>query len=151
MLNQGDKAPNFKLKNTQGFWKTLHDFKKPLALYFYPEDDTSGCTKEACNLRDNFKKLKEADITIVGISPDSEESHQRFIEKYQLPFELLCDPSHEVAEAYGVWIKKNLDGREFLGVKRTTFLINSQGMIHEIIKDVLVENHADQIVNALSH
>lgn len=151
MLKKGDIAPEFKIKNTSGKIRTLKDFNKPIALYFYPKDDTPGCTKEACNLRDNYGQLQESGITIIGISPDNQESHKKFIAKHKFPFELLCDTNHEVSESYGVWVKKNLYGREYWGIKRTTFIINKKGKIQEIITDVDVMNHASQILNILKN
>ena len=119
---------------------------KKLVLYFYPKDDTPGCTKEACNLRDNYEVLKNKGYEILGVSPDDESKHQKFISKYDLPFDLLADPDHKVSEAYGVWVEKNMYGKTYMGIKRTTFVIDERGMIEEIIKNVKTDNHANQIL-----
>lgn len=144
-LNQ--KAPDFEAKNQQGEIVNLAQYKgKKLVLYFYPKDDTPGCTKEACNLRDNYTDLKKQGYEVLGVSPDNEAKHQKFIGKYDLPFDLLADPEHTVSEAYGVWIEKNMYGRTYMGIKRTTFIINEEGVIEEIIKKVKTDDHTKQIL-----
>ncbi len=144
-LNQ--KAPDFEAKNQQGEIVNLAQYKgKKLVLYFYPKDDTPGCTKEACNLRDNYTDLKKQGYEVLGVSPDNEAKHQKFIGKYDLPFDLLADPEHTVSEAYGVWIEKNMYGRTYMGIKRTTFIINEEGIVEEIIKKVKTDDHTKQIL-----
>lgn len=145
-LKIGDKAPNFKVKNTEGKIRTLKDYAgKTLVLYFYPRDNTPGCTKEACSFRDNYKELRKKEIEIVGVSTDSEESHRKFIEKCKLPFELLADVNKEIVKKYGVYVMKNMFGKKYMGIKRTTFLIK-EGIIKSIIKTVDVKNSANQIL-----
>ncbi len=144
-LNQ--KAPDFEAKNQQGEIVNLAQYKgKKLVLYFYPKDDTPGCTKEACNLRDNYTDLKKQGYEVLGVSPDNEAKHQKFIGKYDLPFDLLADPEHTVSEAYGVWVEKNMYGRTYMGIKRTTFIINEEGVVEEIIKKVKTDDHTKQIL-----
>ena len=150
-LKQGDKAPDFRLKNTTGKFRSLKDYKgKILVLYFYPKDDTPGCTKEACSLRDSYMKLKKLGIEVAGVSPDSGESHRKFTEKFSLPFELFVDSEKAVAKKYGVWGKKKFMGREYTGVIRTTFIIEN-GKIRNIIEDVDTGNHAEQILGILGY
>jgi len=147
-LEKGNKAPAITLKNEHGDKISLKDYKgKKVVLFFYPEDDTPTCTIEACNLRDNFSMLQKKGIEVIGISPDEEQKHGKFIEKFSLPFTLLCDPSLKVMNAYDVWGEKNLYGRKYMGVKRTTFLINEDGTIHDIIKKVRSADHAQQILD----
>lgn len=146
-LNEGDKAPDFKVNNQKGEPVSLKDFKgKKVVLYFYPKDDTPGCTKEACNLRDNYDAMLKQGYAILGVSPDNEAKHQKFIEKYDLPFDLLADTEKEIAEAYGVWVEKNMYGRKYMGIARTTFVIDEKGKISEIIKKVDTKAHAEQIL-----
>lgn len=146
-LNAGDKAPDFKAKDQNGNTVSLKDFKgQRVALYFYPEDDTPTCTVEACNLRDNSSLLKQEGIAILGVSPDDPAKHKKFEEKYSLPFTLVADPSLAIANKYGVWGEKNLYGHKFMGIKRTTFLINEKGVIDHIIKQVRSKNHSEQIL-----
>lgn len=148
MLKEGDKAPDFNLKDTYGNFVKLSDFKgKKLLLYFYPKDNTPGCTKEACNLRDNIKTLEKANIKVVGVSFDNQESHKKFTDKYSLPFTLLSDLDKKVADAYGVYGKKKFLGKEFFGMIRTSFLINEKGKIKKIFKKVDVSNHSSQVLN----
>lgn len=146
-LYEGDKAPDFKVNNQKGEPTSLADFKgKKVVLYFYPKDDTPGCTKEACNLRDNYNVMLKQGYAILGVSPDKEAKHQKFIEKYDLPFDLLADTEKEIAEAYGVWVEKNMYGRKYMGIARTTFVIDEKGVISEIIKKVDTKAHAEQIL-----
>lgn len=146
-LNEGDKAPDFKVNNQKGEPTSLADYKgKKVVLYFYPKDDTPGCTKEACNLRDNYDTLLKQGYAILGVSPDNEAKHQKFIDKYELPFDLLADTEKEIAEAYGVWVEKNMYGRKYMGIARTTFVIDEKGIISEIIKKVDTKAHAEQIL-----
>jgi peroxiredoxin Q/BCP len=149
ILEPGMMAPLFTLTNQDGKKVSLKDFKgQKVALFFYPEDDTPTCTVEACNLRDNYALLKKQGIEVLGISPDDEQKHQRFIEKFTLPFTLLADPTMKVINDYGVWGEKNMYGRKYMGLKRTTFLINEDGKIHDIIKKVLSKKHTEQVLKA---
>jgi thioredoxin-dependent peroxiredoxin len=149
-LKVGDKAPNFKLKNQDGKTISLSDLKgKPVVLYFYPKDDTSGCTKEACNFRDEFPKFGKMKAEIIGISADSVESHKKFAEKYKLPFNLLSDEQKEVIEKYGVWQEKSMYGRKYMGIVRTTFIIDSSGKISKIFPKVKVDQHNEEVMEAL--
>ncbi len=145
-LNIGDKAPNFKTVNQHGEVVNLKDLKgKKVVFYFYPKDDTPTCTTEACNLRDNYDSLLSKGFTIFGISPDGTKKHLKFIEKFQLPFDLLVDEDHAIAEAFGVWIEKSMYGRKYMGVARVTFIIE-KGKINEIIEKVDSKNHAKQLM-----
>lgn len=146
-LTAGDKAPLFTLKNQDGDSVSLKDLKgEKVVLYFYPKDDTPGCTKQACNIRDNSKVLKKHKINVLGISMDDEASHTAFIKKYKLNFPLLADPKKKAIDKYGVWAEKNLYGNKFMGIKRTTFLINEDGKIHHIIKGVKTAEQTEQIL-----
>lgn len=150
MLSEGQKAPNFKLRNQNGELIALESFKgQEVILYFYPKDDTSGCTKEACNFRDEFPKFKNNKAIILGISPDSVESHKKFSKKYNLPFNLLNDETKSVLEKYGVWQEKNMYGKKYFGVVRTTFIIDKHGIIKKIFSKVKVEGHAEEVLQAL--
>lgn len=146
-LKPGDKAPAFSLKNQDGKKVSLKDYKgKKIVLFFYPKDMTPTCTVEACNLRDNYNLLKKAGIEIIGISPDDEASHQKFIGKHDLPYTLLADTTMKTLNDYGVWGEKSMYGRKYMGVLRTTFLINEDGKIHDIIVKVQSKDHAKQIL-----
>lgn len=149
MLNEGDIAPDFTTKDQNGNDVKLSDFKgKRVVLYFYPKDDTPGCTKEACSLRDSFDVFEEKGIKILGVSTDNEKSHQKFITKYNLPFDLLADTEKEIVETYGVWGEKNMYGKKYFGINRTTFLIDEEGKIVKIFKKVKVDEHADEVLEA---
>jgi len=149
-LNPGDKAPDFTATDQHGKTHRLKDYRgKKVALYFYPKDMTSGCTKEACNLRDNFSTLKKKNIVVLGVSPDTEGSHKKFADKYELPFPLLIDPDKKILRSYGVWGKKNLYGRLFYGVYRMTYVIDEKGIIQEVIRKVETADHARQILGAI--
>jgi len=149
-LNVGDKAPSFKLKNQDAKVISLSDLKgKPIILYFYPKDDTPGCTKEACNFRDEFPKFGKMNAEIIGVSIDSVESHKKFADKYKLPFNLLADEKKEVVEKYGVWKEKNMYGKKYMGIERTTFIINTEGKISKIFPKVKVEEHNKEVMEAL--
>jgi len=149
-LNVGDKAPSFKLKNQDAKVISLSDLKgKPIILYFYPKDDTPGCTKEACNFRDEFPKFGKMKAEIIGVSIDSVESHKKFADKYKLPFNLLADEKKEVVEKYGVWKEKNMYGKKYMGIERTTFIINTEGKISKIFPKVKVEEHNKEVMEAL--
>lgn len=146
-LEKGLKAPLFTLKDQEGKKVSLKDYRgKKVVLFFYPEDDTPTCTVEACNIRDNFSLLQKKGIEVLGISPDHEKSHQKFRDKFALPFTLLADTDMKVINSYGVWGEKNMYGRTYMGLKRTTFLINEEGKIHEVIRKVLSKKHTDQIL-----
>ena len=146
-LKVGDKAPAFTSKDQNGEEITLAQFKgKKVVLYFYPKDDTPTCTKEACSLRDGYPKLKKKGYVVLGVSPDTEKSHKKFISKYELPFTLISDPDHKLADDYGVWAMKKFMGREFLGILRTTFVIDEKGKIECIIDKVDSAKAADQIL-----
>ncbi|GIK60519.1 MAG: thioredoxin-dependent thiol peroxidase [Ignavibacteriota bacterium] len=149
-LKVGDKAPAFKLKNQDEETISLSGLKgKPVVLYFYPKDDTPGCTKEACNFRDEFPKFGKLKAEIIGISTDSVKSHKKFAEKYGLPFILLADEKKQVVQEYGVWKEKNMYGRKYLGIERTTFIINSDGRIANIFPKVKVDEHNKEVMEAL--
>jgi len=149
-LKVGDKAPAFKLKNQDAKIISLSDLKgKPIVLYFYPKDDTSGCTKEACNFRDEFPKFGKVKAEIIGVIADSVESHKKFAKKYNLPFNLLADDKKEVVEKYGVWQEKSMYGRKYMGIVRTTFIIDSSGKIRKIFSKVKVDDHNKEVMKAL--
>jgi peroxiredoxin Q/BCP len=146
-LNIGDKAPNFSCKNEKGELVSLKDFKgKNLVLYFYPKDDTPGCTAEACDLRDNYQSFLSKGFEILGVSPDNEKKHQKFIDKHELPFSLLADEDHAVAEAYGVWGEKSMYGKKYMGILRTTFVIDEKGKLSNIIEKVDTKAHSKQLI-----
>lgn len=146
-LKPGDKAPNFTVNDQDGNPVSMTDLKgKKVVLYFYPKDNTPGCTAEACNLRDNHAALQAQGYEVLGVSKDSEKSHQKFIEKQQLPFRLLADTELEIHHAYGTWVEKSMYGRKYMGTARITFLINEDGVIEEIIEKVKTKEHANQIL-----
>jgi peroxiredoxin Q/BCP len=148
-IKEGDKAPAFSGKNQKGKKISLSDYKgKKLVLYFYPEDDTPTCTIQACNLRDNFSLLKQKGFEILGVSPNDEKSHKKFEEKYALPFNLLADPGHKVIDKYGVWGEKQLYGRKYMGLHRTTFIIDEKGVVRKIFLRPRNKQHAEEIVKA---
>ena len=146
-LKIGDKAPDFKGKDENGNEVCLQDYKgKKLVLYFYPKDNTSGCTAEACSLRDSYSDFRSIGYEIVGVSPDSEKSHTGFIAKNSLPFTLIADADKTIAAAYGVWGEKKMYGRAYMGIIRTTFVIGENGLIENIIEKVDTKNHARQLL-----
>jgi peroxiredoxin Q/BCP len=148
-LKVGDKAPAINSKDQNGNPITLEQFLgKKVILYFYPKDDTPGCTKEACNFRDNYAVLKKKGYVVLGVSVDNEKKHQKFIEKYELPFTLISDTEKLVVEDYGVWGKKKFMGREYMGINRVTFVIDKNGFIEKIIDKVDTENSTAQILEA---
>jgi len=150
ILKEGDKAPGFTAKDQNGREVSLADFKgKTTILYFYPKDDTPGCTVEACNYRDNYQSLLSKGFEVVGVSTDTTKSHKKFEKKYSLPFPLIADESKEINEAYGVWGEKNLFGHEYMGTIRTTFIINGDGIITHIINKVDNENASQQVLGML--
>ena len=145
-LTAGMKAPEFKGTDQHGREVKLSDFAgKKLVLYFYPKDNTPGCTAEACNLRDNYKELLDKGFAVIGISADSEKSHLGFAKKYSLPFSLIADTTKKIMDDYGVWREKSLYGKTFLGVIRTTFIIDEKGIIEKIIEKVQTSEHSEQI------
>ncbi|HET6569229.1 MAG TPA: thioredoxin-dependent thiol peroxidase [Rhodothermales bacterium] len=147
MPDVGEEAPDFEAKTQRGDTVRLSDFRgRKVALYFYPKDDTPGCTKQGCNLRDNYSQLLNAGIAVLGVSTDDVASHEQFADKYALPFPLAADPDHDIVNAYGVWGEKNLYGNKFMGTKRTTFLIDEQGKIVAVIKRPDTGNHAQEIL-----
>jgi peroxiredoxin Q/BCP len=150
MIEEGKKAPAFSLKNHAGKTVKLTDFAgQYVVLYFYPKDDTPGCTAEACEFRDGYEKLKKAGAVVLGVSPDSEARHAKFREKYSLPFDLLADVDHAVAEKYGAWGEKRLYGRKYQGIIRSTFLIGPDGKVKKVWPMVKVKGHADEVLAAL--
>ena len=150
MVAVGDKAPEFTLQSDDGSRLSLKDLRgKKVVLYFYPKDDTPGCTKEACSFRDNLARVTSKGARILGVSRDDHASHEKFRDKYRLNFPLLSDDAGTVTEAYGVWKKKNLYGKEFMGIERTTFLIDEQGRIARVWPKVKVDGHTDEVLAAL--
>ena len=146
-LTPGDQAPDFEVLNEAGNTIKLSDYRgKKVVLFFYPRDNTPTCTKEACNLRDNYQQLQSQGYEIFGISSDTEKSHQKFIDKYELPYSLLADTDKKVHEAYGTWVEKSLYGRKYMGTARTTFVIDENGVIENIIQKVKATTHTDQIL-----
>jgi peroxiredoxin Q/BCP len=149
-LKEGDKAPAFSGKDQQGKKVSLSDYKgKKLVLFFYPEDDTPTCTIEACNLRDNYPLLKKNGFEVLGISPDTVRSHKKFEEKFSLPYTLISDPGHVILEKYGVWDQKKLFGHEYMGVLRTTFVIDEKGKIEKIFLRPKNKQHAEEILKSV--
>lgn len=149
-MNIGDKAPEILGVNEKGEEIRLSDYKgRKVVLYFYPKDSTSGCTAQACNLRDHYTELREAGYAVIGVSVDSEKSHQKFIEKNTLPFPLIADTDKKLVEQFGVWGEKSMYGRKYMGTFRTTFILNEEGIIERIIspKEVKTKEHASQILN----
>lgn len=151
LLDEGRTAPDFSLPDETGKIRKLSDYRgKQLVLYFYPKDDTPGCTKEACNFRDDYSDYTNAGIEILGVSPDSPKRHKNFIKKYSLPFTLLADEDHQVCSLYGVWGMKKIFGREIEGVLRTTYIIDAQGKIIKVFQNVRPANHSKEILQLLS-
>jgi len=152
MLKEGTTAPAFKTTDENGDKVSLKDLRgQKVVLYFYPKDDTPGCTREACSFRDGFAPFKKQGIRVLGVSPDSEASHKKFITKYKLPFTLLADTDRSIAEAYGVWGEKKFMGRTYMGVHRTTFLIDEKGKIKKIFDKVKPEDHAREVLEAFAN
>ena len=146
-LKIGDQAPDFKGKDQDGNEISLQDYRdKKLVLYFYPKDNTSGCTAEACSLRDSYSNFRNSGYEIVGVSPDSEKSHISFKSKHNLPFALIADTDKVIAASYGVWGEKKMCGRVYMGIIRTSFVINEKGLIEDIIEKVDTKNHAEQLL-----
>jgi thioredoxin-dependent peroxiredoxin len=150
MIETGSKAPQFSLPDQDGNSVSLNQFEgKNVVLYFYPKDDTPGCTKEACNFRDNLPRFKNLNAEILGVSTDSIKSHKKFSEKYKLPFTLLSDENKETVEKYGVWKEKSLYGKKFMGIKSSTFIIDKDGIIRGVFRKVKVDVHNDEVEEAL--
>jgi peroxiredoxin Q/BCP len=151
MPKVGDKAPDFSLPDQTGKIHKLSDFKgRNVVLYFYPKDDTPGCTKEACSFRDNFDDFRQAGIEVLGVSIDDKDSHKKFAEKYDLPFLLLADKDKKVVKEYGVWGEKNMYGKKYMGTNRTTFLIGGDGKIVKVFEKVKPDEHAKEVLEAFS-
>ena len=150
-VKEGAKAPEFNLPSSEGKEISLKDYKgkNRVVLYFYPKDDTPGCTVEACEFRDNIKKMEKSDAVVLGVSPDDLRSHDKFIEKFKLPFILLSDADKKVSEAYGVWVKKSMYGREYMGISRSTFIIGKDGKIEKIYEKVKPDAHAQEVLDFL--
>lgn len=150
MLKAGDKAPEFQLMNENGEIIGIKDFLgKKVVLYFYPKDNTPGCTKEACSFRDVYDEILEEGAVVIGISKDIASAHQKFKDKFQLPFYLLSDPEHEVIEAYGAWQEKKMYGKVSMGIVRSTYIIDEKGIISEVFPKVKPDNHGEEILKAL--
>jgi peroxiredoxin Q/BCP len=149
-IKSGIQAPDFSLADESNLTRRLSDFRgRPVVLYFYPKDDTPGCTTEACNFRDDYSAYIKADLVVLGVSPDSPKSHAKFKEKYSLPFPLLADSGHKVCDQYGVWGPKKFAGREYEGVLRTTFLIDSNGRIAKVFENVRPAEHSAEVLEAV--
>ena len=149
MLQEGDTAPDFETRDAEGHPVKLSDLRgRKVVLYFYPKDDTPGCTKEACSFRDSFTEFRSRGIEVLGVSTDDEKSHRKFAEKYALPFTLLADTDHRVADLYGVYGEKQFMGRRYMGVLRKTFLIDEEGHIARVFDKVKVDGHADEVLKA---
>ena len=150
MVEEGKPAPDFELTADSGEHVKLSDFRgKPVVLYFYPKDDTPGCTAEACGFRDVYSEFEQRGAVVLGVSPDDEASHTKFREKYSLPFTLLADPEHKAAENYGVWVEKNYAGRKYMGVARSTFVIDADGNVVKAMHNVKPDGHPQQVLDAL--
>jgi peroxiredoxin Q/BCP len=150
MLKVGDKAPVFSGTDENGKTISLKDLKgKKVVLYFYPKDNTTGCTAEACDFRDSYSRIKRKGVVLLGVSPDPEKSHQKFIEKYDLPFPLIADTEKTIANAYGVWQEKSMYGRKYMGIVRSTFIIDENGKIMAVFPKVKVAGHVDEVLEAL--
>jgi peroxiredoxin Q/BCP len=149
MINEGDAAPDFEAPDAEGNAIKLSDLRgRKVVLYFYPKDDTPGCTKEACSFRDSFAEFERRGIKVLGVSTDDERSHRKFAEKYSLPFTLLADTAHHVADLYGVYGEKQFMGRKYMGVARKTFLIDEEGRLRKVFDTVKVDEHADEVLKA---
>ena len=150
MVEEGAPAPDFELQSDEGETVALSALRgKPVVLYFYPKDDTPGCTTEACEFRDAYDRFREQGVEILGVSPDTEASHQKFKSKYELPFTLLADPEHQAAEAYGVWKEKKNYGKTYMGVERSTFVIDADGKVARAMRGIRPAGHAAQVLETL--
>ena len=151
MIEEGKPAPDFELTSDAGERVKLSDFRgKPVVLYFYPKDDTPGCTAQACGIRDDYGGFAEKGAVVLGVSPDDEASHVKFKEKYSLPFTLLADPDHRVAEQYGVWGERSSYGKTYMGIERSTFLIDPEGNVTKVMRRVKPDTHAQDVLAALA-
>jgi peroxiredoxin Q/BCP len=151
VIEEGKPAPDFELQSESGESVTLSSLRgKPVVLYFYPKDNTSGCTTQACGIRDAWSEFEKAGAVVLGVSPDSVASHQKFKGAFELPFTLLADPEHTVSELYGVWQEKNRYGRTYMGIVRSTFVIDADGNVRKIMRNVQPAKHADDVLRALS-
>jgi thioredoxin-dependent peroxiredoxin len=151
LLEEGAPAPDFTLASDSGEEVTLSSFRgKPVVLYFYPKDDTPGCTTQACAIRDAYSDFRDRGAVVLGVSPDDEASHVRFKEKYSLPFTLLADPEHKVADEYGVWKERNLYGKKSMGIERSTFVIDADGNVSKVMRRVKPDTHAADVLAALT-
>jgi len=149
-IEAGVPAPDFALQDSEGNTVRLADYRgRKVVLYFYPKDDTPGCTTEACSFRDNLGRVQALGAVVLGVSPDTVESHRKFAEKHGLHFTLLADPETTTAQAYGVWVEKTMYGRAHMGIERTTFIIDEQGIIRRVFPKVKVEGHTDEVIEAL--
>ena len=151
MIEEGKPAPDFELQSDGGETVKLSSLRgRPVVLYFYPKDDTPGCTTQACGIRDAYGEFERAGAVVLGVSPDDESSHVRFRKKHDLPFTLLADTDHAVSEQYGVWGEKSFAGRKYMGVKRSTFVIDADGNVKKVFENVKPATHADQVLSALA-
>jgi peroxiredoxin Q/BCP len=151
VIEEGQEAPDFELPSDTGDRVRLSELRgRPVVLYFYPRDDTPGCTKQACAIRDSYDEFEQSGAVVLGVSTDDETSHVKFKEKYGLPFTLLADTEHEVAEAYGVWTEKSFGGKKYWGVERSTFLIDENGHITKVMRRVKPDTHAEKVLEALA-
>jgi peroxiredoxin Q/BCP len=150
MVEEGQEAPDFELTSDTGERVKLTQFRgKPVVLYFYPKDDTPGCTTQACSIRDSYNDFEERGAVVLGVSPDEESSHVKFKQKYGLPFTLLADPEHAVSELYGVWGERKYMGRTYMGVERSTFVIDPDGRISSVMRKVKPDTHVERVLQAL--
>jgi thioredoxin-dependent peroxiredoxin len=150
VVEEGKPAPDFELTSDEGETVRLSDLRgKPVVVYFYPKDDTPGCTAQACGIRDNYEAFGERGAVVLGISPDNESSHVKFKQKYGLPFTLLADTDHSVSEQYGVWGEKTFAGRKYMGVERSTFVVDAEGKVAKVMRRVKPDTHAEQVLEAL--
>jgi thioredoxin-dependent peroxiredoxin len=151
VVEEGQEAPDFELASDAGERVRLSQFRgQPVVLYFYPKDDTPGCTAQACGIRDSYDDFEQRGAVVLGVSPDEESSHVKFKQKYGLPFTLLADPNHEVAEQYGVWGERKYMGKTYMGVERSTFLIDEDGRIAKVMRRVKPDTHAERVLEALA-
>jgi thioredoxin-dependent peroxiredoxin len=151
VVEEGQEAPDFELASDTGQRVRLSQFRgRPVVLYFYPKDDTPGCTAQACGIRDSYDDFEQRGAVVLGVSPDEESSHVKFKQKYGLPFTLLADPDHEVAEQYGVWGERKYMGKTYMGVERSTFLIDEDGRIAKVMRRVKPDTHAERVLEALA-
>jgi thioredoxin-dependent peroxiredoxin len=150
MIDEGTEAPDFELTSDDGSTVRLSDLRgKPVVLYFYPRDDTPGCTKQACGIRDVYGDFRKRGAVVLGLSPDDEEAHRRFKEKFSLPFTLLADPDHAVAEEYGVWSERSYAGKTYMGINRSTFVVDADGTVTRALYGVKPDGHAELVLEAL--